>query len=441
MSYNVRDFGAVGDGMVCDQKALQTAMDRASEDGGGTVVVPGGMYKSGMLRLRSNITLHLESGARIEADDNQSLYPVLGPTPFGNLPGHIQALLYAAEVENVSITGQGTIDGNGNSELWGEMSKDATFRPALVFFDSCRNVTFTNVSLFYSQYWTLHLKHCTDVVLSGLRITSHPRRINADGIDPDGCRNVCISDCIVDTGDDSLVFKSTEGEPCENITVSNCILRSSCQAIKFGTESKGPIRNITISNCIIRDSERALTMFLKDNGPYENIILSNIIAEARNELPFMIDIAPRDPETSNPQSIRSVFFDTIQFTGPGRMLIEGTPENRIENLSIKNLRWNITGEKLDLSSHIKTAGTARAASDPEAENYLANPFHLIAVHVTGFSLQNVQIIDTRASDEADRGMFYLKRVDTGTIENVSLSAMPSNMPEKEIHECRKLQMK
>ncbi|MBD3320911.1 MAG: hypothetical protein GF350_07455, partial [Chitinivibrionales bacterium] len=368
-------------------------------------------------------------------------FPVLGPTPFGNLPGHIQALVYAKNERNIAITGEGIINGNGNRELWGEASKDETFRPALIYFDECSNVSIRDVCLLYSQYWTLHCRHCTDIVFSGLKIKTNRQRINADGIDPDGCTNVCISDCIIETGDDSLVFKSTEGKPCENITVSNCILSSSCQAIKLGTESRGPIRNITISNCIIRDSERAITLFLKDAGPYENILITNIIAEARNELPFLIDIAPRNPEKSAPEAIRNVVIDTVQFTGPGRMLIESTRLATIENIAIRNLTWKITGDKLDFSCHKKTAGTARAVEDPEAENNLSHPFHLIAVNANDLQCSHIRIIDTRPIEKADRGMLYLKKIRGGLVENVQLNHIPANLPETEIHECEKLQMK
>jgi hypothetical protein len=417
MRMNVRDYGATGNGETLDHMAIQSAIDDCSLQGGGTVYVPAGVYLCGTLHLRSNIVLYLEQGAVIQGADDGELYPEICKTPYGNLPGQIQALLWADGVENVTIAGHGAVDGGGNSALPPAVAAGVTFRPALVFYRDCKNVKFLDVTLRYSCFWTLHLMRCEDVAIRGVTIIAHQGRINTDGIDPDGCRNVVISDCLIKTGDDCIVIKSTEGDPCENLTITNCILSSSHAALKIGTEAIGDIRNITFTNCVIKETNVALALYMKDGSTYENIVFSNMVIEADSEFPLLIDVTPRYYREPRIGHIRSIFFDNIIFTGKGRCYIEGTKEKPIEDLSFHNITWHVTGP-CNLDRPIKPPGARRVDIDPNRENYAVHPYQFIAAHVTGLNMSRIRILNRTGADGLDRGAVYVESGKNLNLEHI-----------------------
>ncbi len=429
MIYNVKDFGARGDNQTLDHEAIQAAIDRCSADGGGTVLIPAGNYLCGTIRLKSNLDLHLEMGAKIHGVADPALYPVIAPTPFSNLPGQIQALIWADAVENVAITGPGYFDGGGSEPLSIKEAVDVKFRPALVFYRDCRRIKFLDVTLQYSSLWTLHLLRCEDVVIRGISILANQNRINTDGIDPDGCRNVMISDCHIVTGDDCIVIKSTEGDPSENITVTNCVLSSAHAALKLGTESLADIRNIVFNNCIIHKTNVGLALYMKDGSTYENIIFSNLIIEADSEFPVLVDITPRYYKESRVGRIRNVHFDNLIVTGKGRCLVEGSETQPIEGIVFTNITWNITGV-CDPDNEKKPPGGKRVEIDPNRTNYAINPFHFVIINTNGLRMDNI-----RLSDRKDRGFLYLKGVSRGFIENVHPGNHSENFPDIQMQDC------
>ncbi|TBL71603.1 glycoside hydrolase family 28 protein [Paenibacillus thalictri] len=425
MSYHVKQFGAAGDGQTLDHGAIQSAIDECSRSGGGTVVLPGGTYLCGTIHLRSNVCLHLEMGAVILGAGDGALYPEICKTPYGNLPGQIQALIWADGVENVSITGEGTIDGGGASPLPPAVAAGVKFRPALVFYRDCKNVKFLDVTLQYSCFWTLHLMRCEEVMVRGVTILANMERINTDGIDPDGCRNMIISDCNIQTGDDCIVIKSTEGDPCENITVANCILSSRHAALKIGTEAVGPIRNVTFNNCIIHHTDVALALYMKDGSIYENMVFSNMVIEARNEFPILLDVTPRYYKEPKIGRIRNVTFDNVTVTGQGRCYIEGVPGQPIENVRFRNVTWNVTGPcRLDQPS--KPPGARRVEIDPQRVNYAVHPYQFIAAYVDGLLLRDIRIRHESAEGLPDRGGLYAEQVRGVIVEH--LDAPPGLEP-------------
>lgn len=429
MIYNVKDFGARGDNQTLDHEAIQAAIDRCSADGGGTVLIPAGNYLCGTIHLKSNLDLHLEMGAKIHGVADPVLYPVIAPTPFGNLPGHIQALIWADAVENVVITGPGYFDGGGSEPLSSKEAVDVKFRPVLVFCRDCRRIKFQDVTLQHSSFWTLHLLRCEDVVIRGISILANQKRINTDGIDPDGCRNVIISDCHIVTGDDCIVIKSTEGDPCENITVTNCVLSTPCAALKLGTESVADIRNITFNNCVISKTGVGLALYMKDGSVYENIIFSNLVVEADNEFPVLVDITPRYYKEPRIGRIRNVHFDNLIITGKGRCLVEGSETQPVENLSFTNITWNITGV-CDPVNEKKPSGGKRVELNPDRINYAVYPFHFLIINTLGLRMDNIRLFERK-----DRGFVYLKGVSRGVIENVQLGNHPENFPDIQMQDC------
>ena len=280
MQISITDHGATAGHN--NQQAIQAAIDAVADAGGGRVVVPAGTWPSTSVQLRSRVELHLCHGARILAIDDESAYE--------SVPGTERpALLWAHEARDIALTGTGALDGNGDSKRWEPDIDPNEFRMSLIIFHACHDVRIHDVNLWWSRMWTVHLHQCEDVQVRGVDLRGRRDRINTDGIDPDDCRRVRISDCHIATGDDAIVIKSTSGKVCEDILVSGCVLESSCAAIKIGTESHGVIRNVVVTDCIVRDANVGMALYLKDGGTYESIRYSGCLIEACAEFPVLID--------------------------------------------------------------------------------------------------------------------------------------------------------
>jgi len=289
--YDITEFGAKGDGKTDNAESIQKAIDTCSLHGGGIVKVPGNnIFLTGPFFLKSYIELHIESNARILASPDESVYS-RSAFPGNSLEGTIW--IGCDNATNVAISGKGTIDGNGVAFMGEETDaafilkpfteKDPrphVFTPVNVTGLTIKDVTFTNAA-----YWCIHLAGCNDVHITGIRIKNNLKIRNSDGIDIDHSRNVRISDCFIESCDDSICFKTrreySDYGPTENVTVSNCILRSSSCTIKLGSENVDAIRNVIISDCIIHCSNRAIGIQNRDEGIVENIQFNNIISESK----------------------------------------------------------------------------------------------------------------------------------------------------------------
>ncbi|HNT87659.1 MAG TPA: glycosyl hydrolase family 28-related protein, partial [Candidatus Hydrogenedentes bacterium] len=254
--HDVRAHGAVGDGVTDDTAAVQRAIDACGETGG-TVLFSPGVYRSATLHLRSRMALRLEQGATLLGSDNRDDYDPYEELGFKNDADHEtsffrHALLFGEGLEHVAIVGGGLIDANFTRRGG----------PKPIALRRCRFVSIRDIHILNAPNYTISLLGTDDVHIDGVTILNG----YCDGIDPDSCRNVRISNCRIESIDDAIVPKASfslgERRACENITVTNCVLSTVCNGFKLGTESGGGFKRIAVSNCVItgyRDNRPAIS--------------------------------------------------------------------------------------------------------------------------------------------------------------------------------------
>jgi polygalacturonase len=384
--FDVKTFGATGDGRTLDTAALQKSIDAAHATGGGTVYFSTGRFLSGTLYLKSNVTLHLSPGAVLLGSPRMADYPV-------------KHLLYAKGAENIAIEGRGTIDGHGDAFFDQDM-KPAAVRPSplLEFWDS-RGLRIENITVRNAPAWTIHPKNCDDVKIRGISVLNNLRHINSDGIGIDSSRNVIISDCHIEAGDDCIVLKTTKRgdgpvQPTENVVVTNCVLVSAATALKLGTESHADFRHVLFSNCVIRNSRTGIGLLAKDGGTMEDIRFSNIVMTTAPkwgqglEWPIVVDVEKRTAE-SRLSHTRDVAFSDITIYSKGRVMVGGVPESRIEGVSFRNVNFRVGGYEV-----IKTAKKMRGGAKTVAEgtpDYAPTPAAFIFAFIKGLSLDGIAV--------------------------------------------------
>ena len=300
--WSVIDYGAKGDGISDDTKAIQAAIDAAHQAGGGTVELPAGTYLSGSIQLKDNIDFHLAEGSLLQGspdlDDYCSAdsYPqnYSSPRTAENISGG--HLIYGVNIKNVTLRGPGRIDGNSRHFFlngnYVDVGKKVTLpdRPGqMIWFADCRNIRILDLEISGAPYWSCFLHNCSNVWIRGCQVRTEREKYvthNGDGIDIDRCRFVHISDCHIYTHDDCITLRASGAERlsvpqnCEYVTVTNCTLSSECNAIRLGV-GEGLIREATFSNIVIYDSKNAFNIVSgytrnEKGASVEGIIFSNI---------------------------------------------------------------------------------------------------------------------------------------------------------------------
>jgi polygalacturonase len=440
--FDVRSFGAVGNGQALDTEPIQSALDTCRQAGGGEVYMPGGRYLTGTLRIHSNTTLNISPGATLLGSPHIEDYTRHTRGKHGDQTGY--HLLRIADASRVRVTGGGVIDGQG-PVFWDnpENPRDGKLpwrgyrlalsqhesRPSpMVDISDSEDVRIEDVTLTDSAGWALNMRLSRWVRVHGINILNPMDGPNTDGIDINACQDVMISDCHIENGDDSIVaFTLPDTGPCERITVTNCVLSTRCAAIKFYTGCAYPFRQITVSNCVVYNSERAFAVYLRNGAVLEDVVCSNIVMHGGThppnfgERPIHIDVRdpsykrrgihdfvpdsedehPFAPET--PGSVRGLTLSDWVIRSTGRILVGGWADVPVENLRLNNILMQVSGPQ-NLSSFVNpTPSTGQWNHDlPHVRTI---PAHVVMHGVKGLMMRDVEVVNV--SREPLQGMHGL----------------------------------
>jgi polygalacturonase len=372
---NILDFGAVGDGRTLSTAAIQAAIDACAAAGGGKVFVPAGRFLTGSIFLKSNLEFEVLAGATLVGSTNFADYPAI-PGWWEGLERRIYAsMITGVDLENVSITGQGTLDGRGAVwlEAWGktnELRKKLGLlgrepenppgsplpwpRPRVINLYRSRKVLIRGITIHDSPSWTVHPVLCDDVSIEGLTILNPPHSWNTDGIDPESCRNVRISGCYISTGDDCIMVKSGYKQiaekpflPSENIVVTNCTFNAGGCGVGIGSETAGGVRNLAISNCVC-DGTTCGLYFRTARGRgnvVENVSATNVVMRNLEEtgVVFSMFYEDEDRTSLHPVDVRTPIFrnfhcsDILLDGAKVAIIAEGLPESPMQQLSLRDV--------------------------------------------------------------------------------------------------------
>ena len=383
--FNVKDYGAAGNGSGLDSPAIQKAIDACFEAGGGTVYIPEGNYLCGTIRLKSNVHVYLDKGATLLGSKNP-----LDFDPYEEDAANTEfqdrshsyfhhSLFHADHADDIVLSGFGKIDmqsawedleftefgsGENKGQHWCRGAKAIAFK-------ECMNVVIRDLVIRNVTDLAVYVAGCENVVISGLNISTH-----VDGISPDSCKNVVISDCIVDAGDDAIVPKCSytlgRFQAMENLTIASCVVRSSASAIKFGTESNSAYINTTVTGCTVYDTGmEGIFIMTADGARVEGLSISNVtMKNVAQPILIMVGDRARGPKGTRIGEIKNVSLSDIIVTGPYEdtvketmaqnsddyykndlikpfiplpFIISGQTDSVIKNVSLSNIIFNAPG--------------------------------------------------------------------------------------------------
>jgi hypothetical protein len=440
-SVNIVDHGAIADGATVNTQSIQRAIDHAHKSGGGLVVVPSGEFLTGTLVLRNHVHLHLEPGALLKGSVDLADYPVMVPEIRSYTDNYTnKSLIYAENVTDVGITGNGIIDGMGAHANF--QDKPYLERPYMIRMIGCRDILIRDVVLRDSPMWVQHYLACDDLVIDGITVDSRHANHNNDGIDIDACHNVRISNCLINSQDDAIVLKSTMDRKCRNVVVDNCVLTSHCNAFKLGTESNGGFENITFSNSVIHNTRLSgIALEIVDGGTMRNIIVSDIIMDSLHN-PLFIRLGNRARPYADGApipgvgAVEGISIQNIRATNiglyqqPGRSdsgsdpnwrfipaSISGLPQSRPSDITIKNVVFEFPGGFTGLI--LPEDVPLNEKSYPEFRCMGVLPASALYIrNVSGIVLDGIQI---RLVEEDGRTPIFLDNAEDVLIDDVMVS--------------------
>jgi polygalacturonase len=392
--YNVRDYGAAGDGVAKDTAAINRAIKAVERAGGGTVYFPAGKYLTGSIAMVSNLTLNLEAGAELLYSADPADSPLVETRWEGTSAYTHAPLIYANRKENIAITGRGTLNGQGKNWWWrttegapGPQREEALkakaewkekiyprvqagekltaedfalaaqfLRPSLVVPYECKNVRIEGVTLTMSPMWLLHTIYCEGVSVHDVKFLSFGGGPNGDGFDLDSSRNVRISDCLFDTSDDCIVIKSGRDDdgrrinrPTEFVTITNCVMYRGHGGVVIGSETSGGINNITASNIVCKGTDRGIRLktmrgrgAIVQNLRFDNWVIEDAPAEAIHITSNYAKV-PAEQRSERTPVMRNIAISNITIVNAKRAIgIAGISEQPIENIRLSDI--TATGE-------------------------------------------------------------------------------------------------
>lgn len=342
---------------------IRQAIEACHRAGGGRVVIPAGVWKTGAIHLKSNVNLHLRAGATLLFSFDLSQYPIVFTRWEGVECMNYSPFIYAYEQENIAVTGQGTLDGGATVETWwgwnrkqrdqvplqraardkliemGEANVPVAqrvfgdghyLRPNFIQTYRCKNVLIEGVTVVRSPMWEVHPVLSENVTVRGLTIRSHGS--NNDGCDPESCRNVLIENCLFDTGDDCIAIKSgRNGDgrrvavPTENVIIRNCVMKDGHGGVVLGSECTGGIRNVFVENCEMDSPNLDRALRFKNNavrgGVLENVFMRNVRIGKVAEAVLTIDLLYEEgAKGAFKPVVRNVHMEKITSTASPRVL-------------------------------------------------------------------------------------------------------------------------
>jgi polygalacturonase len=436
---------------------IQAGIDKAADQGGGVIYFPPGKYLTGSLKLKSNITLHIDAGATLVFSDNPDDYlPFVQVRWEGVSMKSFAPLLYAYEAENVTIEGRGVLEGSGKKwwattlrniaeikekgdiatlneyqKMWVEANKGLKvseyyentikrrfFRPPFFQTYKSKNIRITGVQFQNSPFWTINPEFCDNITIDGITI-NNPISPNTDGINPESCTNVRIANCHISVGDDCITIKSgrdemgrKEAAPCENITITNCTMLSGHGGVVIGSEMSGSVRKVTIANCVFDGTDRGIRLksSRERGGVVEEIRVSNIVMKNIQYEAFTFNLfydksLPEGPFSEKTPVFRNIHISGVTATDTKKAcMMLGIPESPVTDISFSNMHIDSeTGFDLTTAKNIE--------------------FHDVTINVkkgagiTATDVNNLQIDNFKTNGTVDDAVISLTNTKNVLVQN------------------------
>ena len=413
--YNVLNYGAKNDSTKLATAAIAAAINAASKKGGGTVYFPAGKYLTGPIHLKSNITIFIDAGAELHFSDNFDHYlPFVESRYEGVDVKSFSPLFYAYKAENIAIVGRGLINGHGKKwwdfvegykegqprskwqYLFDSLNKNILLpddprqmkrgflRPPFIQPMYCKNVLIDGITITNSPFWTVNPEFCENVTINAVTINNPPSP-NTDGINPESCKYVRISNCHISVGDDCITIKSgkdipgrTKAVPAENYTITNCTMLSGHGGVVIGSEMSGGVKKITISNCVFDGTDRGIRIKTARGrgGVVKEIRVDNIIMKNIKQQAIVLDMqyAKTDPEPISERTpqFRNIHISNVTAQTKQAIFINGLAEMPVEDITFNDIQMDAeTGATIKEAKNIELHNvriTTKAGSSLVAEN-------------------------------------------------------------------------
>lgn len=405
--FDAAKYGAVGDGKTINTQPLQAAIDACNAAGGGSVYIHNGVFMTGSLVLKDNVTLYVEAGAVLRGSHRPEDYPEHRPSLPSYRSHEAFQLIYAEKAKNIRITGGGVIDGNsqGNGQPWSN-KLDEISRPRLIRMSECKDVRVDHITLIRSVCWTQYYEGCENLKENDIHIRCYTGQDNQDGIDISGCKNVEVSNYHAITGDDGICIKSMSMKTNENLYIHDIFIRySNCHAIKIGTETHGDVRHVRVNN-VVASARYGTAVESVDGATVEDVIYDGIVLKDCG-VPIFIRLGQRGrvfkggPEVAATSKMRNITIRNLTNTGinyvdtrdgPGvGSVISGLPGQEIENLTIENCNFLYYGSLRD-PTLVNREIPENPAMYPEFNLLGICPtYGLFTRHVRGLTYKNIRV--------------------------------------------------